>query len=380
MAIKVKHEGSVASRLAASAAGGAAKRAMEAAALAKPSQIQTLAPAHASAPGVSTPHAQLISAPGGGAHAGLIGGGGGIGARFGGLGRGSAGGQSAGAISSRRGSGSGGDGSGDYKVTGTSIFNRPDDDSVWREDLRQWIRPWLPGEKEAEALGRTGEVQNDLIAERELTAQGRRERAALVNDVVDAIKQGRFSREEMPKLLEQFGDAEDTIRMADALRDSEPSPEEKFRKNTFTDANGVVFSTDGKVLYNPNDTAMRREEFAAKREDALKARADKYELELRKPVVSYDSDGVKQSTMRTDEEIQQLMQRRFPELYPSAPQSAQMPIDEARQALDPFAQYGGYESLVQTPTPASAANPPPAEPPPTEDPNDPLAAFKKYRN
>jgi len=344
MAIRVKHEGSTASRLAAAAQGGAAKRAMEAAALAKPSQIQTLQAAHASAPGISTPHAQLIGAPGGGAHAQLIGGGGGIGARLGGSGRGSAGGQSAGTISSRRGSGSG-----DYKVTGTSIFNRPDDDSVWREDLQQWIRPWLPGEKEAEALRRTGEVQNDLVAERELTAQGRRERAALVNDMVDAIKQGRFSREEMPKLLERFGDAEDTIRMADALREREPTAEEAFRKSTFTDANGVVFGRDGKMLYNPNDAMMKQAEYEAKRLDALKARADKFELELRKPVVSYDSDGVKQSTMRTDEEIQQLMQRRFPELYPSAPQTqgAQMPV---------------------------------AEPPPTEDPNDPLAAFKKYRN
>ena len=348
MAIKVKHEGSTASRLAAAAQGGAAKRAMEAAALAKPSQIQTLAPAHASAPGVSTPHAQLIGAPGGGAHAGLIGGGGGIGARLGGGRRGTSG-TDAGSGSRRALRGSGFGDEGDYKVTGTSIFNRPDDDSVWRDDLNQWIRPWLPGEKEAEALRRTGEVQNDLVAERELTAQGRREREALVNDVVDAIKQGRFSREEMPKLLERFGDAEDTIRMADALREREPTAEEAFRKSTFTDQNGVVFGRDGKMLYNPNDAMMKQAEYEAKRLDALKARADKFELELRKPVVTYDSDGVKQSTMRTDEEIQQLMQRRFPELYPSAPQTqgAQMPV---------------------------------AEPPPTEDPNDPLAAFKKFRN
>lgn len=343
MAIKVKHEGSTASRLAAAAQGGAAKRAMEAAALAKPSQIQTLQAAHTSAPGISTPHAQLIGAPGGGAHAQLIGGGGGIGARLGGGRRGTSG-TDAGSGSRRVVRGSGDALDGDYKVTGTSIFNRPDDDSVWREDLRQWIRPWLPGEKEAEATRRVGEVQNELTAERELTAQGRRERAALVEDVVNSIKAGKFSREELPALMEQFSGAEDMIKMADALREREPTAEESFRKSTFTDKNGVVFSRDGKMLYNPNDAVMKQAEYDAKRLDALKARADKFELELRKPVVTYDSDGVKQSTMRTDEEIQQLMQRRFPELYPSAPQTQG------------------------------------AEPPPTEDPNDPLAAFKKFRN
>ena len=154
MAIKVKHEGSAASRMAASAAGGAAKRAMEAAALAKPSQIQTLQPAHASAPGISAPHAPLISAPGGGAHAPLIGGGGGIGAT---ARHGSAGG---GRGSGSRVATSGAGADGDYKVTGTSIFDRPDDESVWNDQTRQWMRKWLPGEKEAEALQRVGDVKN----------------------------------------------------------------------------------------------------------------------------------------------------------------------------------------------------------------------------
>ncbi|MBQ2629256.1 MAG: hypothetical protein IJG13_06220, partial [Kiritimatiellae bacterium] len=95
MAIKVKHEGSVASRLAASASGGRAKRAMEAAALVKPTPIQTLQPAHASAPGASAPHAQLIGAPGGGAHAPLVGGGGGLATLGGGRGVGGGGGSAA---------------------------------------------------------------------------------------------------------------------------------------------------------------------------------------------------------------------------------------------------------------------------------------------
>ena len=186
MAIKVKHEGSAASRLAAGEAGGAAKRAMEASALVKPTQIQTLAPAHASAPSPGGAHAQLIGALGGGAHAPLVGGGGGIGVKLSGPtplltspsgSSGSSGSRmavpsKAGSpgirrISSSSGSGSssGGGADDDYKVTGTSIFNRPDDESVWDDYSKQWKRPWLPGEKEAEALGRVGEVKNSLQKE-----------------------------------------------------------------------------------------------------------------------------------------------------------------------------------------------------------------------
>lgn len=311
MAIKVKHEGSVASRLAASASGGSAKRAMEAAALAKPSQIQTLAPAHASAPSAAAPHAQLISAPGGGAHAQLIYGGGGIGAtaRLGG------GGYRGGAATSAQ---SGGDG--EYKVTGSDIFKRPDDASVWDSTTRQWVRRYLPGEKEAEIQQRVGDVKLEQAERAELSAQGRKERAALVNDVVDAIKQGKFSQAELPQLMEQFGIAEETLRMADSLRDKEPTPEESFRKNTFTDENGVVFSRDGKLLYNPNDARIRQAEFAAKQLDALKARADKFELELRKPYKAMEGEGDAANEvlkMRSEDEITELMKKHFPDLYPS---------------------------------------------------------------
>ena len=326
MAIKVKHEGSVASRLAASASGGSAKRAMEAAALAKPSQIQTLSPAHASAPSAAAPHAQLISAPGGGSHAQLIHGGGGIGAtsRLGG-----SGGYRGGAATSAQ---SGGDG--EYKVTGSSIFNRPDDASVWDSTTRQWVRRYLPGEKEAEIQQRVGDVKLEQAERAELSAQGRKERAALVNDVVDAIKQGKFSREEMPQLMKDFGIAEETLRMADSLRDKEPTPEESFRKNTFTDQNGLVFSRDGKLLYNPNDARIRQAEFAAKQLDALKARADKFELELRKPYTVVDEDGNKVTEMRDEDYIKTIMQQRFPDLYPAAPVPEPKVIEQP-QVLNP---------------------------------------------
>ena len=206
----------------------------------------------------------------------------------------------------------------EYKITGTDWRVRPDKESVWREDTKQWSRRYLPGEKEAEIQQRVGDVKLEQAERAELSAQGRKERAALVNDVVDAIKQGKFSREEMPQLMEQFGIAEDTIRMADSLRDKEPTPEESFRKNTFTDENGVVFSRDGKVLYNPNDARIRQAEFAAKQLDALKARADKFELELMKPYEVRVGEGDKAENvlkMRSEDEVRQIMKKHFPSLY-----------------------------------------------------------------
>lgn len=261
----------------------------------------------------------------------------------------------------------GGDGDSDYKVTGTSAFDRPDKESMW--DGSRWIRKWLPGEKEAEARQRIGDVENDLIDQRELSAQGRRERAALVNDVVESIKQGKFSRDEIPQLMQDFGLAEDTIRMADSLRDKTPTAEESFRKNTFTDANGVVFSRDGKMLYNPNDTKVRQAEFAAKQLDALKARADKFELELMKPYKTsqlQDGQVVETLTMRKPEEIDKLMQQHFPDLYPSAASTAGgSPI--VVSPFDPMnPQNPATNPPVQSPAAQGAAQTPDVPTPPTE--------------
>ena len=244
MAIKVKHEGSAASRIAAAQQGGAAKRAMEAAALIKPTPIQTLAPAHASAPGIGGVHAQLISAPGGGAHAQLIGGGGGIGAhaRMGGAGGGRGGG-----AGSRVSTAGGGGGDLDYKVTGTSIFDRPDDESEWDPtNGGRWVRKWLPGEKEAEALGRVGAVKNwqememldfkhekardlaeqgsKLMTQREMNA--RKFLASLMNPST-AVKTGVPDAKELKNQMEEIknnaraGAKDDT---ATGMQQDEPAP------------------------------------------------------------------------------------------------------------------------------------------------------------
>jgi hypothetical protein len=251
-------------------------------------------------------------------------------------------------------------GDSDYKVTGTSIFNRPDDESVWRDDLNQWIRPWLPGEKEAEALRRTGEVQNDLVAERELTAQGRREREALVNDVVDAIKQGRFSREEMPKLLERFGDAEDTIRMADALREREPTAQERFDKGIVMDERGNRFYQKANGDYVPlPDPAAEAQEAEAQRQESER---QKLEAEQAKAAQKREADRQKyidkaidraQSDKYADDpptiddlkKIQEQAGMEYDELHPIQPAMSPTPSGEVQPVTEPTARkkkWGGF--------------------------------------
>lgn len=85
------------------------------------------------------------------------------------------------------------DSSGEWKVTGTDRFRRPDKDSVWDQNSLQWIRRWLPGEKEAEAQQRIGDVKNSQLAEilgiKHSFEKDSAEQAALLNQegkVIDA--------------------------------------------------------------------------------------------------------------------------------------------------------------------------------------------------
>ena len=242
MAIKVKHEGNVASRLAGAADGGRAKRAMEAAALAKPSQIVQKQAAHASAPGISAAHAQLISAPGGGAHAGLMGGGGGLGATFG---RGRAGSlrDGGGGLGTTRLSSGAGGGTGDYKVTGTSVFDRPDAESQWDPSAGRWVRPWLPGEKEAEAAERMGYVKNaqeQAMYEFKLTADQKNELAKINKSIEDARRSGRFSDDEMAELERQAYERRMGIKPL-------PTPREKDAQKSFEERLVTVGGIQGYI-------------------------------------------------------------------------------------------------------------------------------------
>ena len=156
MAIKVKHEGNVTSRITAANAGGQGKRAADdgkawaqiAAGEAQAANKQ-LQGAHASPVSPGQAHAQLIGAPTGGAPGIMHAPTGGVHGRGGGGG--------AGRVSSGAGAG---DSSRRLKVTGDKYFQRPDKESVWDWNSRQWVREYLPGEYEAEAQQRIGDVKN----------------------------------------------------------------------------------------------------------------------------------------------------------------------------------------------------------------------------
>ena len=166
MAIKVRHEGNLTSRVVAGQGSGAAKRAMESAALIRPHQVQLTHAATAQAHAPSGGSAQLIHAP--------LGGGGGAPLIHAPARSGSGSGASRSSVSGG-GSGAGGD----YKVTGTSVFSRPDAESQWDPGSGgRWIRPWQPGEKEAEAKARVGAVEEQFqIAREDRALQGRKDLA-----------------------------------------------------------------------------------------------------------------------------------------------------------------------------------------------------------
>ena len=228
MAIKVRHDGNNAAVITAGAGSGRAKRRMEAAKLAQntPQHIQTLQPAHASASGAGGGSAPLTHAPTGAsvASAPLTHAptptpmGGGAGSR----------------ASSVRGGGAGVD-LGEVKVTGDSIFTRPDKESQWNPATQRWERPWLPGEKEAEAAQRMNPVLaeraefqqalNDQSTESKMRLQGelaeqaaqrdrelydykltRKQKMELsaINDALEeARKSGRYTPEDMAALERQ---------------------------------------------------------------------------------------------------------------------------------------------------------------------------------
>ena len=237
MAIKVKHEGNVTSRITAAAKGGRGKRAAEdgkawAQIAAQEAQAgnRQLQGAHASPVSPGHASAQLTHAPAGGApgivhapvgHAPATGGGG-----------------SGSGSGSRVRAGSGESGDLDLKVTGTDIFTRPDKESVWDNDTRQWKRRWLPGEKEAEAQQRIGDVKNSQqmaldesrseLAQQQfeykLSAEQKNELAKINSALEDARRSGRFSDEELGELERQAAAKRMGIKPLPVPKDEAPKP------------------------------------------------------------------------------------------------------------------------------------------------------------
>ena len=341
MAIKVRHDGNNAAVITAGVGSGRAKRRVETAKFAQnqPQHIQTLQPAHASAPGVGGGSAPLTHAPTGASvasapltHAPTPTGTGGVGSRS----------------SMSRGSSAGGD-LGEVKVTGTSIFTRPDNESQWNPSTLRWERPWLPGEKEAEAAQR----MNPVLAERAETQQALADksmegRLRLQGEIADqkmreeyALRAQQGDVEAQRKMQEwdrqhgilrqerdadliaagthEYGYSPDVQREYDALMkeynegkmsgdwDGEAEalfteelqrkigalpktlvprndPEGRFRRDFFTDEKGrLIHVPSGKMVDSPEQMEQRRLEFQQKQMDAIRQAADRLYSELKKP-------------------------------------------------------------------------------------------------
>jgi hypothetical protein len=140
-------------------------------------------------------------------------------------------------------------------------------------------------------------------------------------------------------------------------------PEGMFNRNTFTDAQGRIFTTDGKMVYNPADAETRRMEFQQRQMDAMRSAADRLYTELKKPrkiTHMVDDDGeTKPETMfeeRSDDEVMRIIQERYPQLFPSQPPEPQSPFQQALQNWWQGMGGGGAGAQPAAPTaPAQTA-------------------------
>lgn len=148
-------------------------------------------------------------------------------------------------------------------------------------------------------------------------------------------------------------------------------PEGMFNRNTFTDAQGRIFTTDGKLVYNPADAETRRMEFRQRQMDAMRSAADRLYTELKKPrkitrTVDDGDGGTKQEAVfeeRSDDEVMRIMQERYPQLFPAPPPS---PFQQAlRNWLKATPGTGAQPAPSAQPQAAAA---PAAQPAPTAQP------------
>lgn len=155
-----------------------------------------------------------------------------------------------------------------------------------------------------------------------------------------------------------------------------------FKRNTYTDEQGRIFTTDGKLVYNPADADTRRMEFQQKQMDAMRSAADKLYTELKKPrKVTRMVDGSPEVMFeeRSDEEVMRIMQEQYPQLFPAPPAQpapTAQPPSPFQQALQNWLKNplgtGAQPAAQPAPTaqPPAASAPaaqtaPPAQPAPT---------------
>lgn len=85
----------------------------------------------------------------------------------------------------------------------------------------------------------------------------------------EGVASGRWTPEEQEQFKTQL---EQKIAALPKTLVQRRDPAGLFRNNTFTDAQGRIFTTDGRLVYNPADAETRRQEFDFRKQDAEEKR------------------------------------------------------------------------------------------------------------
>lgn len=156
---------------------------------------------------------------------------------------------------------------------------------------------------------------------------------AINKEYNDAAASGRFTPEQLAELKKAQENEIANIPKSVVKR---KDPEGQFKNNTFTDENGRVWSTDGKLMYNPADAETRQREYQLKRQDMEDKRymdaMMKLEQGYRQTQESEDMSG--QKTYKdvivpyTDEQKKAILQRLFPNRF--------APVEQPTDTQEPY--------------------------------------------
>lgn len=366
MAIKVKHDVNAAPMAVASAAGGKARRAMETARLIQNQRTQTLQGAHASPISPGQSHAPTLQA-----HAPTP-------VNWELQRRENAAQEAARAALSDQNNAAakeraqmGIDADAD-KLKAQQAFAKTQTEAerAWREKQTQQQQDFATKQEAArrDAAQKEWDRQHGILRQErdaDLIAAGtheygyspevQREYDRLQREYDEGLQKGRYiaGSDDERRFME---DMERKIAALPKTLVPRNDPEGMFKRNTFTDAQGRIFTTDGKLMYNPADAETRRMEFQQKQMDTMRSAADRLYTELKKPrkVTRMVDDGygeTKPEAMfeeRSDDEVMRIMQERYPQLFPAPPPS-------------PFQQ--ALQNWLKAPLGTGAPQPAPAAPP-----------------
>lgn len=181
---------------------------------------------------------------------------------------------------------------------------------------------------------------------------------AINKEYNDAAASGRFTPEQLAELKKAQENEIANIPKSVVRR---KDPEGQFKNNTFTDENGRVWSTDGKLMYNPADAETRQREYQLKRQDMEDKRymdaMMKLEQGYRQTQESEDMSGQKiykdVIVPYTDEQKKAILQRLFPNRF--------APVEQPTDTQEQTAQPQPTATPTETGTARPTIQPPPAD-------------------